>query len=349
MADILDLILSRYRFLSNSERLILRDAAGSGEILQAMTIDDIQAVIGRRLRIKADSIKKALSDASSAEIILDSDDIRYVFLGGQGYPSQLAEIYDAPYMIYYRGELPDWNNPAAAVVGTRLARGQGLDAAFKLGFDLAGYGLPVVSGLAMGIDSAAHSGAVAAGGCTIAVLGCGVDRVYPAVNKKLAAAILEAGGAIVSEYLPGEEPRRHNFPERNRIISGLSRAVVVVEAPGRSGALITADFALEQGRDLFFHEAGLGHSADNHTGRFERMLFDGAPVIKAAADILDDWGFSSPQIVSFSAGFDSAANTAEAGRILAARMQSELQGYSINFNGNYFRRTCCESSYSIDS
>jgi DNA processing protein len=152
--------------------------------------------------------------------------------------------------------LPWENRPSVAVVGTRLPSGMALKAAFEIGLELAAEGAVVVSGLARGIDRAAHRGCVAGAGCAVAVMGNGIDTVYPYGSRRLAEMILEQGGALVSEYPPGTPPLKHHFPARNRIISGLSQAVIVVEAPEKSGALITSDFALEQGRELFVHETG---------------------------------------------------------------------------------------------
>ena len=240
----------------------------------------------------------------------------------------------------------DWNKPAVAVVGTRLATGRGTDAAFGLGLGFGERGLPIVSGLALGIDSAAHMGNMAASAGTVAVLGSGVDRIYPASNRKLALRILENGGALMSEYPPSSEVRKFNFPQRNRIISGLSRAVIVVEAPGKSGALITADFALGQGRDLYFHSAAT--SSPGNTERVEKLLFSGAPLIDEAEEVLRDWGWAGCRDIDVLPG-SCPEQLQEAGEMLADEMRNELSGYRIKFNGNYFRRTYNESSYSVDS
>ncbi len=339
MADLLSILVSRMRFLTTAEKILLRDIAGSIDVLENMNIHDIESITGRCHKIKEYSLKKALNEAEKAQKILASGNIKCLFFEQQNYPPQLGEIYNPPFMLYYRGNLPQWNKPSAAVVGTRLASGAGLDAAFKLGFEFAGCGIPVVSGLAMGIDSAAHSGAVAGGGCTVAVLGSGPDRIYPAVNRRIAASILEHGGAVLSEYLPGELPQKHHFPERNRIISGLSRAVVVVEAPGRSGALITADFALEQGRDLFMHEIGVkSMTGTGRNGKFERMIFEGAPVIGNIGEILAEWGITEEVIRDRKLENEIKMTSAEAGSLMADRLRKELEGCNIMFNGNNFRR-----------
>ena len=171
--------------------------------------------------------------------------------GTTGYPRLLAAIYDPPPQLWVRGggELAVLERPCLAVVGARSCSSYGRAVARSLARDAAAAGAVVVSGLARGIDGEAHRGALDAGGVTAAVLGCGIDRDYPAAHAELARRISETG-LVVSEYEPGVEPAPWRFPARNRIIAGLSRAVVVVEARERSGALITVDFALEQGRDV---------------------------------------------------------------------------------------------------
>jgi DNA processing protein len=168
-----------------------------------------------------------------------------------GYPPLLAELHDPPDRLHVRGsEIELLTRPAVAVVGARSCSPYGREVARALARELAAAGLVVVSGLARGIDGEAHRGALDAGGPTVAVLGCGIDRDYPRAHAELARRITETG-AIVSEYPPGVEPAPWRFPARNRIIAGLALATVVVEARERSGALITADFALELGRDVF--------------------------------------------------------------------------------------------------
>jgi DNA processing protein len=212
--------------------------------------------------------------------------IRRVRCGEAGYPPLLGEIYNPPFLLYYLGRLPDPERPAAALVGTRKPSPAGSAQAYSLGRGLANAGIAVVSGLALGIDAMAHRGCVDGGGVTVAVLGSGLDELYPAANKPLARRILESGGAVVSEYPPGTKPYRWNFPERNRIISGLARGTVVVEAPERSGALHTARFALEQGRDLWAGKAGLLSPRGAGT---RKLVEEGCGTAVSAADILAEW------------------------------------------------------------
>ncbi len=213
--------------------------------------------------------------------------IRCRILGDSSYPASLAMISDPPLVLYSRGECSWMEKPCIAIVGTRRPTAGGLREAYKLAleFSLAGY--PVVSGLAFGIDRAAHEGALDGGGPTWAVLAGGLDRPSPVSHRQLASRILDRGGALMGEISPGGFPVRYAFPRRNRILSGLCRGCIVVQAPEKSGALITADFALEQGRDLYVGLSGI--SFPNFRGTCE-LEEQGAPVISSASDVLMDWG-----------------------------------------------------------
>jgi DNA processing protein len=202
-----------------------------------------------------------------------------------GYPPLLRAIHDPPSAIYLRGAGTDetLSRPAVAVVGARSCSAYGRSVARSLGRELAAAGLVVVSGMARGIDGEAHRGALEAGGSTVAVLGCGVDRDYPAAHAELARRICE-GGLVVSEYEPGIEPAPWRFPARNRIIAGVSEATVVVEARERSGALITADFALEEGRDVFAVPGEITSALSSGTNALLRL---GATPVTCAADVLE--------------------------------------------------------------
>lgn len=212
---------------------------------------------------------------------------KVIGLEEEEYPFLLKEIPNAPKQIYVRGVLPESQLPAIAIVGTRKATTAGIGIAEEVAAGLARYGLIIVSGLAMGIDTAAHRGALNAGGRTVAVLGNGINEIYPAQNERLAQEILKTGGAIISEYPPDEPSFRGNFIHRNRIISGLSVAVVIIEAPLRSGALATAGFAAEQGRSVFVIPGPVTHP--NYVGS-HALIRDGAILATKAADILGDLG-----------------------------------------------------------
>ncbi|MCX5716149.1 MAG: DNA-processing protein DprA [Candidatus Omnitrophica bacterium] len=205
----------------------------------------------------------------------------------KAYPSLLKKIHKAPKQLYVMGSMLKDAECAVAIVGSRLASLYGITSAQKLAYELASKGVVVVSGLARGIDSAAHKGSLKAGGRTIAVLGSGPDNIYPPENKKLASEIVEKGGAVISEFPPGTPPVAINFPQRNRIISGLSLGVVVVEAAKNSGALITADFALEQNREVFAVPGNIDSAKSFGTNE---LIKQGAKPVITAEDILQELG-----------------------------------------------------------
>ncbi len=210
-------------------------------------------------------------------------------LGDAAYPANLLEIADPPTLLYVRGNPALLRQRALAVVGSRNATPQGLQTAEHFARHLADQGLAIVSGLALGIDTAAHRGALAAGGVTIAVIGTGADRLYPARNRELALAIAEKG-AIVSEFPLGTGVMAANFPRRNRIIAGLSCGVLVVEAALESGSLITARLAGEQGREVF----AIPGSIHSPLARgCHQLIRQGAKLVETAADILDEIGAQS--------------------------------------------------------
>ncbi|HYK53725.1 MAG TPA: DNA-processing protein DprA [Candidatus Eremiobacteraceae bacterium] len=202
------------------------------------------------------------------------------------YPAALSAIADPPPVLWIRGNPDALTARAVAIVGSRAGSDYGLAVAERLAADLASRRIVIVSGLARGIDSAAHRGALAAKGTTLAVLGCGADVIYPSEHRDLARQI-ERDGAIVSELVPGTPPQKQFFPLRNRIISGLSRAVLIVEAGEKSGSLITARCALEQGRDVLAVPGNVltGRNRGGHA-----LLKDGAKIVESADDILEELG-----------------------------------------------------------
>jgi DNA processing protein len=210
--------------------------------------------------------------------------------GEPGWPPLLEHLHDPPRQLYVRGDPSVLARPAVAIVGARRCSAYGAQVARSLARDLGGADVTVVSGLARGIDGEAHRGALAAGAPTVAVLGCGIDVDYPARHAELARRIAETG-AIVSEYPPGTEPAPWRFPARNRIVAGLAQATVVVEARERSGALITADFALELGREVFAVPGEI--TASLSTGA-NRLIRQGAAPLLSADDVLEALGIDRP-------------------------------------------------------
>ena len=200
------------------------------------------------------------------------------------YPSLLRQIHDPPVLLYVRGGLLSQDRRAVAVVGSRRTTPYGRMVAQSLGRGLAEAGVTVVSGLAVGIDAAAHRGALEGGGRTIAVLGCGIDRCYPAEHTQFAAQVA-AAGAVMTEFPPGTPPLAHHFPIRNRIITGLTLGTVVVEAPLKSGALLSAGLALEQGREVF----AVPGSVNSELARGNHLLLkEGAKLVESVEDILEE-------------------------------------------------------------
>lgn len=220
---------------------------------------------------------------------LQNSGISYITREDPNYPARLKNIFDPPPGLFYRGKLPGQDRPAVALVGSRRPTVYGLAVAENLGRQMALAGVTVVSGMARGIDTAAHRGALQENGSTVAVLGCGVDVVYPPEHKQLMEQIISCG-AVVSEFPPGTNPNAWHFPVRNRIISGLALAVVVVEAAERSGALITADVALEQGRDVL---AVPGNITSPMSKGPNKLIKQGARMVEGPEDILEELGLGA--------------------------------------------------------
>ena len=210
--------------------------------------------------------------------------IRTINIDDAEYPEILKKIHSPPKALYVNGSFKEEDDFAVAIVGSRRASRYGIEMSEKLGYDLALCGVTVVSGMARGIDSAAHRGALKANGRTIAVMGSGHGHIYPAENKDLYVKIAESG-AVISEFENGVSPLPQNFPIRNRVISGLSLGIVVVEAAKNSGALITADFALEQGREVFAVPGKI--SSVTSVGTHE-LIKDGAKLVQSAEDIMEE-------------------------------------------------------------
>ncbi len=251
-----------------------------------------------------------------------TDVARAVGFADPDYPQRLRHIPDPPLVLFVAGEREVLERPALAVVGARQCTRQGAELAGQLGGDLASAGLVVVSGLARGIDAAAHRGCLDAGGQTLAVLGSGLDHIYPRANHELCERIIATGGTVVSEYGDDQGPRRHHFPERNRIISALAAGVVVVEATDKSGSLITARLALEQGRDVMAFP-GPVHSLVS--SGCHRLIQQGAYLVTGANDVFEALAMEH----TLSAQADAAEQTAnlspEAGDVLA-----QLSGYPVD-------------------
>ena len=312
-------------FLKTKEALRLLEHIKTIDDLKGMTRFDIEFILGRSIRVRSFSMTRYIEEGDAQLVRVLSKHIPFTTILDEDYPSALREIFDPPLILFYRGTLPIQDRSTIAVVGTRRASLNADREAFRLGHDIAASGRNLVSGLALGIDSSAHSGALAARSPNWAVLGTGCDWIYPTSNKALAQDILACGGGIISEFFPGTKPARYNFPRRNRIISGLSDSVVIVQAPASSGALYTADFALDQGRDVYVHQAGLQGASSNGT----RSLYEaGATLIKDFSDLCTPVALSSITHAKASTWLD-------AGRELASQMRAEMASHGCQYKGRF--------------
>jgi len=320
--------LNRMGSLSSAEKIRILSGFGTPGEFGRLTLFELEWLLGRKLRLRrfvsGDLLRQGEADLLAAE----KAGIRWTWIGSSDYPALLREIYDPPFLLFRKGTLPPADRGALAVVGTRRPSLEADRAAYSLGMDAARGGIPHISGMAAGIDGASHSGVLTLKGRTWAVLGTGCDRPYPGTHRRLAADIVNSGGGLLSEFPPGTGPARYNFPRRNRIISGLSTRVVIVQAPRRSGALYTADFALDQGRDVAVHESGLSGRCGRGTAalaeqgaRVIRTLWDLCPELEESARTLrDSWGLSE-------------GSHEEAGQMCARLMREELRGTAVFYKG----------------
>ena len=238
--------------------------------------------------LKARLANKSLDEASRIMEYCKENRIGLLFWQDEQYPASLRPLRDPPILLYYRGRLPDLSvRLCISVVGTRSMSEYGKRIAYKIGYELGAAGAVVVSGMALGNDGVAAAGAILAGGSTVAVLGCGIDVVYPREHGKLLEEIT-ARGVVMTEFAPGTPPEGKNFPIRNRIISGLSQGTVVVEGDLKSGALITARTAILQGRDIYAFPGNVGETNSAGTNK---LISDGAVMVLRARDLLENYTF----------------------------------------------------------
>lgn len=246
---------------------------------------------GEKLRIRPDDLNRLLlhgktrDQCGEAYHYWKSRGIRIAAAGEAEYPGRLLPLYDRPFALYVRGRLPREEGRTAAVIGARACSGYGAFEGRRLARELAAEGVQIISGLAYGVDSEGHWGALEAGvpGAAFAVLGCGVDQYYPREHEKLAERILANGGGLISEFPPGTAPVPRNFPMRNRIISGLSDCILVIEARRKSGSLITVDQALDQGKEIF---ALPGRVGDKLSEGCHQLIRNGAALLTGSEDVL---------------------------------------------------------------
>jgi DNA processing protein len=258
-------------------------------------------------------------DGEGFRSAFEAQGFRFIGRSEPRFPRLLRELHDPPPGLFLRGsaDVELLSEPAVAIVGARMCSSYGGQVARLLGRELAAAGLVVVSGLARGVDGEAHRGALEAGGATVGVLGCGIDRDYPAAHAHLARGICGTG-LVVSEYAPGVEPAPWRFPSRNRIIAGLCQATIIVEARERSGALITADFALEAGREVFAVPGEITSTLSAGTNALLRL---GATPLTSAADVLELFGLEPTRSADLELGDDAASVLEALGREPAAADQ----------------------------
>ena len=317
---------SRLRVALAFKELRLQFAGGS-----AHRIDVLCAVLAAcdvPAESRAADVSLARERARQALAASQTSAIKLLPWDDPGFPALLSCVVDPPPVLWVGGSPEVLGQPTVAIVGSRAATPYALDVAYRLGEELAERGVVVASGLARGVDSAAHRGCLAAGGSTVAVLGSGLDRVYPAAHVPLAQQI-SCKGCIISELGPGAAPLPEHFPLRNRIISGISLGVVVVEASEKSGSLITARYALEQGRDVM---AVPGNVLSGRNRGSHGLLKDGAKVVESADDILDGLGWPAADTPRASSSkslhSDNLLSRMEAGEVYRLDELMELTGVS---------------------
>lgn len=278
------LALQRLHCMSWQERILLLEKVQTKENFLSLDLAEIESFLYRSLHAQLPDMARLWNEAEQDVALLERLDAKFVCVTEKEYPPLLREIHRAPFGLFVRGDTGSLNRQAVTMVGTRMPTLAGVRAAARLAKEAADAGLTIVSGLARGIDTASHRGALqSATSPTVAVLPCGPDRVYPPSNVALAAAILDAGGSLVTEYPPGVNLDRYRFPERNRILAGFSNLTLVVEAPGKSGALITADLALGEGRDVAVAASCLGSSRNAGADALAR---DGACAVHDGKEII---------------------------------------------------------------
>ena len=311
---LLTLSVARIPFLDFNQKKKLLKNLDSPQSLVLQSIEDIYKLLQCQKVSKpywngADNLRMAKAEVYQCKRL----GIKLLLYDDPLYPEALRQIADPPFLLFVRGNENLLGGPNVSVVGTRRLSTAGREAAKSFAYDATVDGCNVVSGLAYGADACAHQGALDAfydnpegggSGRTNAVLPCAIDEVVPYTNKRLAAQILQSGGCLVSEYAPGTPTQKRNFVARNRIVAGMSEATVVIEAPNGSGALITADFALEEGRDVFFHEVAFGDAAESISqtvksglekdfaaGRVSKYKLENCPerFLKAGAPVIKDY------------------------------------------------------------
>jgi len=291
---LLDLVISLLPGLKITDKISLLQIFNDEDKLFVQSKRSMEEILNHGLPEFWD-ITEIHEKAGSIDTTCRMRSINWVSWNDADYPPLLRESYDPPAVIFYMGKLPNPEKSLLGMVGTRNPSPQAAEQAYKIAGNIGKAGISVISGLAMGIDAMSHRGNLIGNAPGYAVLGSGIDQVYPSVNRPLAKRILDSGGAIISEYPPGVHPSKWTFPARNRIIAAMSRGVLIVEAPKKSGALITADFALNMGKDLWVASSGV-----REDGKFDKrgtikLADDGAEIINSACDVLYKWNMAEKE------------------------------------------------------
>ena len=279
------LIINRLPAVRPVEKRTLFDSSLTIDDYRSVTIPQIETIIGRKLRTQTVDHNKILPMARQDYSYLQANSISTALK--EDMPLLFQQIKNPPFLLFLRGEMSALKNTLLAVVGTRHPSEAAIKSARITGYEIAESNMTLVSGLAKGIDSVVMNAAVQKHDAVIAILGNGIDYIYPGQNQLLAERIIENGGIILSEYSPGIAPMRHHFPARNRIISALCQGVLIIEAPKNSGALITIDFAREQGRNIFVHKVSVGNNDAEGTNK---LIAEGVPSISSVHEIHSQLG-----------------------------------------------------------
>lgn len=282
---------------SRSARRLIEKFESPFEIY-LLDAEQIEHIEGISQRLREALCNKSLEEAYSVIRYCKDNDIDIITYSDPRYPSRLKRLDDPPALLYCLGKFPDFNSRLCiAVVGTRKISEYGRQSAYKISYELASAGVVVVSGMALGVDAVSAAGAIAASGTTVAVLGSGIDVVYPPEHKRLYDKIAK-NGAVITEYMPSARPEKNNFPKRNRIISGLCQGALVIEGDMSSGALITAKCALAQGRELF---ALPGKINEVNSDGPNELIRDGALVALSSDDIINHYDFLYHDVINYRA------------------------------------------------
>ncbi len=326
MDKILAIAISLIKGLNHTQQLALGFYFSDVAQFEAARPSEMAQLIPERLVYRNPSNSELVRRARKIVEDVERSGARVVTYWDREYPHTLKRLFLPPYVLYVRGTLPPQDIHSIAIVGTRRPSASGRKAAFSLAAEFGLAGVPVISGLAAGIDAAAHWGSLKVQQQTVAVMGTGIDSVYPTANRQLAAKILQNDGALISEYPPFTPAGKFRFPERNRLISGMSKAVVIVQAPEKSGALITADHALDQHKDVFVHSAGT-YGAVGAGGL--KLSEQGADLIVNARMVLDAWDMHTTAHLET---VQTDSFTPE------QRLEEELEGRLLKFDGLWYRR-----------